>query len=91
VARLPNVSRDARNATASAFRTAQAAIVAGEPSLNGALAIPLMTTMGRVGVFAIELARGGEQLESVRALASIFAAQFAPLVETAYTAPAVSA
>jgi hypothetical protein len=43
-----------------------------------------------VGVFALELRDGGEQRESVRALATILAAQLASLVGSAPLAEAVN-
>jgi len=51
----------------------------------------LMTSMGCVGVLALELAGGGEQRDSVRALATIFAAQFATWIGVARLADAVNA
>jgi GAF domain-containing protein len=58
---------------------------------SGALVVPLMTPGGCVGVFAVELQRGAEQLESVRALATIFAAQLAILIGTPRLPQAVNA
>ena len=91
LARLPKVRRDADNATATAFRSAQTCIVNGNDLASGAVVIPLMTPGGCVGVLAVELPNGGEQRESVRALATIFAAQLATLVGTARLAEAVTA
>jgi hypothetical protein len=47
---------------------------------NGAVVVPLMTPSGCVGVFAVELPRGAEQREPVRALTTSLAAQFADLL-----------
>ena len=80
LAQLPRVPRDADNATAAAFRSAQTRIVNGSHASNGAVVVPLMTSAGCVGVFAVELQHGGEQVEPVRALATIFAAQLAILI-----------
>ena len=91
LARLPRVRRDADNATASAFRTTETCIVSGTEDARGAMVIPLMTSMGCVGVLALELAGGGEQRESIRALATIFAAQFATWIGMARLADAVNA
>ena len=91
LARLPRVRRDADNATASAFRSTETCIVSGTEEARGAMVIPLMTSMGCVGVLALELAGGGEQRESVRALATIFAAQFATWIGVARLADAVNA
>jgi transcriptional regulator with XRE-family HTH domain len=80
LAQLPRVRRDADNATAAAFRSAQTSVVPGSTLASGALAVPLMTPAGCAGVLAIELAFASAQSESVRALVTIFAAQLARLV-----------
>jgi hypothetical protein len=80
LAQLPRVTRDTDNATAASFRSAQTCVVNGSDLASGALVVPLMTPVGCVGVLAIELQHGNEQRESVRALATIFAAQLARLV-----------
>lgn len=77
LAQLPTVKRDASNATAAAFRSAQTCAVEGTEHASGALAVPLMTSIGCMGVLAIELQQTREQAGSVRALATIFAAQLA--------------
>jgi hypothetical protein len=51
----------------------------------------MLTPGGCVGVLALELRHGGEQRDSVRALATIFAAQLAPLVEFATLAGGMDA
>ena len=79
LAQLPRVRRDADNATAAAFRSAQTSVVDGGTRSSGALAVPLMTPAGCVGVLAIELPLGGAQREWARALVTIFAAQLARL------------
>jgi GAF domain-containing protein len=81
LAQLPKVRREADNATAAAFRSAQTCVVRGSDLASGALAVPLMTPIGCVGVLAIELRRGSEQQPRVRAIATIVAAQLARLVE----------
>ena len=91
LAQLPRVRRDTDNATAAAFRSAQTRIVNGSDVTSGAVVVPLMTPGGCVGVFAVELTQGGEQKESVRSLATIFAAQLATLFGYAPLARAVSA
>ena len=91
LAQLPRVRRDADNATAAAFRSAQTCIVNSSDLGRGAVVIPLMTPVGCVGALAVELPHGTEQRESVRALATIFAAQLATLVDTARLAEAVNA
>jgi transcriptional regulator with XRE-family HTH domain len=89
VAQLPTVRRDADNATAAAFRSAQTCVVRGGDGANGALVVPLMTASGCVGVFAVELARGDEQRETVRELTSSLAAQFADVLGAPLLRPAV--
>jgi cytoskeletal protein RodZ len=80
LAQLPNLPRDARNATAAAFRSAQMCIVSGGDVASDALVVPLMTREGCAGVLAIELRHGGARIESIRALATILAAQMARVV-----------
>jgi len=77
IAQVCSMRRDAHNATATAFRSAQMCIVNGSDIATGAVVIPLITPSGCVGVLAAELRHGGAQRESVRALATIFAAQLA--------------
>jgi transcriptional regulator with XRE-family HTH domain len=91
LAQLPQVRRDADNATAAAFRSTQTCVVKSCAVESGALVVPLMTPGGCVGVFAVELQRGAEQLESVHALATIFAAQLAILIGTPRLPQAVNA
>jgi transcriptional regulator with XRE-family HTH domain len=85
---LPKVQRDTDNATAAAFRSAQTCVVNGSDLASGALVVPLLTSVGCVGVLAIELQHGSERKESVRALVTIFAAQLARLVGSARPAEA---
>jgi transcriptional regulator with XRE-family HTH domain len=91
LAQLPRVRREADNATAAAFRSTQTCIVNGSEMGSGAVAVPLMTASGCVGVFAAELRHGGEQKEPLRAIATIFAAQLASLIGTARLPQAVNA
>jgi hypothetical protein len=91
LAKLPKVRRDTDNATAASFRSAQTHIVNGNDLASGALVVPLMTPAGCTGVLAVELRHGAEQRESVRALATIFAAQLATFVGSAPLAEAVNA
>jgi transcriptional regulator with XRE-family HTH domain len=83
LAQLPTVARDADNPTAAAFRSASAVSVNDDTS--GALVIPLMTAPGCVGVLALELPRGTEDLGPVRAVATIFAAMLVQLTGGAWT------
>lgn len=80
LAQVPGVTRDADNATAAAFRTAQTCAITGSEHTSGALVVPLLTPAGCAGVLAIELQHGSEQSRSVRAVATIFAAQLAQLI-----------
>ena len=80
LAQLPAVSRDANNATAAAFRSAQPRAISGRDHGSGALVIPLLTPAGCSGVLAIELHNGREQSVAVRAVATILAAMLAQLV-----------
>jgi len=86
LAQLPRVGRDADNATAATFRSAQTSVVKSSELASGALVVPLLTRGGCVGVLAIELQHRREQKGSVRALATIFAAQLATLVGAAQPA-----
>jgi len=86
LAQLPRVRRDTDNATAAAFRSAQTCVVSGGDLASGALAVPLITPVGCTGVLAIELQDGREQRESVRAVATIVAAQLARVIGTARAA-----
>jgi transcriptional regulator with XRE-family HTH domain len=78
---LPSVKRDARNATAAAFRAAEPCSVSGGDAASDALVVPLLLPTGCAGVLAIELQPGGARSEWVRALATIFAAQMTRLVQ----------
>ena len=89
LAQLPKVKRDDDHATAAAFRSGQTSIVPGSYLTSGALVVPLMTSGGCVGVLALELRHDTVRNESVQALATIFAAQLARLVESARPARAV--
>jgi hypothetical protein len=80
VARLGTISRDAENVTAAAFRTALTQTVKADAVSNGAIATPLVTPAGCVGVMAAEMRQGSEQQESRLAAATIIAAQLATLV-----------
>jgi hypothetical protein len=88
LAQLPGVKHDAPNATAAAFRSAQTCAVNGSESASDALVVPLMTPGGCAGVLAIELPHGGADRASVRAMATIFAAQMARVVRAARSADA---
>jgi hypothetical protein len=80
VARLGRILSDAENATASAFRTELMQTVRAEAVSNGAIAAPLVTPAGCVGVMAAEMRQEGEQDSAKLAAAAIVAAQLATLV-----------
>jgi len=77
---LPDVPRDAENAVASAFRRAEMCVVNGGGGVTGALALPVMSSLGCVGVLALEFRNGVERRESVRAGAARLAADVLGLV-----------
>jgi hypothetical protein len=80
VTRLGTIPKDADNVTAAAFRTALVQTVAGDGASNGAIAAPLVTPGGCVGVMAAEVRRAGEKQDAKLAAAAIVAAQLATLV-----------
>lgn len=80
VARLGTILRDAENATASAFRTSLLQTVKTDAISNGAVAAPLVTPAGCVGVMAAEVRNEGERDGAKLAIATIVAAQLATLV-----------
>ena len=77
---LPDVPRDAENAVAAAFRRAEMCVVSGGSETTGALALPVMSPLGCVGVLALEFRDGVERRESVRAGAARLAADVVNLV-----------
>jgi hypothetical protein len=89
VARLGPIQRNAANATATAWRSAQMRTVPADRSSHGALAAPISGAGGCIGVFAAELTEGREQDASTRAVAVMFAAQLAAIVP-AWPAPSTS-
>ena len=78
--RFGTILRDAENVTASAYRTGLLQVMNSDPISNGAVAAPLVTGGGCVGVMAAEMKNGGEQQEALLAAATIVAAQLATLV-----------
>jgi hypothetical protein len=87
VARMGNIHRDANNAAAAAYRTAEIRTVTGDAFTAGAVIVPLLTSDGCVGVLSAEMKAGAEKDESSQALATIFAAQLATIVATPAAAP----
>ena len=80
VARLGPIKRNAANATAAAWRSAQMRTVPADAASHGAVAVPLSGVNGCVGVFAAELRDGREQNAAIQALAAVIAAQLAAIV-----------
>ena len=80
LAQLPTVRAETDNATAAAFRSAQTCAINGSDHGSSALVVPLLTPTGCGGVLAMELPHYNEQTASVRAIATIFAAQLAQLI-----------
>jgi hypothetical protein len=79
-ARFGTILREAENVTASAYRTGLLQTMKGDAISNGAVAAPLITGGGCVGVLAAELKNGGEQQHALLAATAIVAAQLATLV-----------
>lgn len=80
VIRLGAIARDAQNATAAAFRTGLVQTVNADAVSEGAIAAPLVTPNGVVGVMAAEVRNGGEKQPARLAAAAIVAAQLATLM-----------
>jgi hypothetical protein len=78
---MPTIPRSAENAAGSAYRTGQVQIVVARPGMSqGAIVAPLLAADGCIGALSVEIQDGGEESDSVQALASIFAAQLAPIM-----------
>jgi hypothetical protein len=78
--RLGTIPRDAENVTASAYRTGLLQRMKADAISGGAIAVPLVSPGGCVGVMAAEMNNGGEQKDALLAAATIVAAQLATLV-----------
>jgi hypothetical protein len=74
VAQLPAVRHDADNATAAAFRSGQLRIESGSPD---AVVVPLLSSLGCVGVLALELQRDTQATVTLAQIAMILAAPLA--------------
>ena len=77
IARLGPLPADDDNATAAAWRSKTTQIV------NGAIAVPLLTSDGCTGVLSVELPDGRERERDVESLARILAAQLAASIAPA--------
>jgi hypothetical protein len=80
LARIGSIRRDAINVTAAAFREATPKTSAATASAPAALAVPLLTPLGAVGVLSAEVRAVPEVDDARLAIATIFAAQLASLV-----------
>jgi hypothetical protein len=80
IMRLGTIARDAENATAAAYRTSLLQTVKADAVSNGAIAAPLVTPTGCVGVMAAEVRHEAEGKDAILAGASIVAAQLAALI-----------
>jgi len=80
VNRLGTIPREAENATAAAFRTSLLQTVMADAISPGAIAAPLVTSGGCVGVMAAEVRHHAERQDLKLAAAAIVAAQLATLV-----------
>lgn len=87
LARIPPVPRSADNAAAAAYRTGSLQIVTARPGTSaGALVAPILGSNGCIGALTAEIREQGETLETVQALATIFAAQLAGVLSPAAAA-----
>jgi hypothetical protein len=86
--RIGAIPRTANNVTASAIRTGTPRTSPRVGQASAALAIPLLTPLGAVGVLTAELRSAPEVDETRLAVATIFAAQLASLVGTRSVATA---
>jgi GAF domain len=80
VMRMGTIERDAQNVTAAAFRTGMVQTLPSDAVSHGAIAAPLLTAAGPVGVMAAEVLNDREREETTRAVAAIVAAQLATLM-----------
>jgi len=80
IAKMGNITREATNAAAAAYRTGEMRTVMGDDRSHGALIAPLVTADGCIGVLSAEMKGGSEKDECSQSLISIVAAQLATLV-----------
>ncbi len=91
IARVGSIPSHDDNATAAAFREGKVHTVKGDVLTSGAIAAPLVTPGGCVGVMAAEIRHEGEQRDEVRAVAAILAAQLATLIAAPAAQPRAKA
>ena len=80
LARIGAIKRDANNVTAAALRDAAPRMSPRQGASAAALAVPLLTPLGPVGVFSAEIGDVQAIDETRLAVATIFAAQLASLL-----------
>ena len=80
LARMGTLPVDAENATAAAFRTGLVQTVSAGENANGAIAAPLVSPGGCLGVMSAEVRHDGEKQRTRLAAASIVAAQLATII-----------
>lgn len=91
LARMSGLQVDSDNATALAFRSMQAQVVPGQsPAALGAIAVPLITANGCVGVLSAEIKRSKPDKDTL-AVAKMIAAQLSALVAPGGEAQAAAA
>lgn len=90
IVRIGAIPRTANNVTASAIRTGTARTSPRVGQASAALAIPLLTPLGAVGVLTAELSSAPDVDETRLAVATIFAAQLASLVGSRSSASAAN-
>jgi GAF domain-containing protein len=78
---LPSVPRDAKNATAAAFRSGQISRVSGSDGFRSGLALPIVAPQECVGVLAIELPAGRDATARTASFAAILAAQLSIILD----------
>jgi hypothetical protein len=90
LARMPVIPRGADNAVAAAYRTGVFQVVASHAAdETPAIVAPLVSPAGCIGALTAELSAGEETRPRTRALATLFAAQFASVLgSSAAAAPA---
>ncbi len=90
VTRIGRIARDSANLTAMAFRENVPRVSAATSTAPAALAVSLCGPTGPVGVLSVELKPDMPADEARVALATIFAAQLATLVDPIPAAPAAA-
>ena len=80
LARIGTIRCDGNNATVEAYRTTQLQIVPGGRETLGAIAAPLLSPNGCIGVMSAEVREAHEASPAVQATTAILAAQLATLI-----------